>query len=252
MSKKHDKWAKHQHRPENDKPPADHGGSEASMAYIVKIEPNFEDKNRYSEEKQYRTDQLDIARRQIGLAWWLNVISGVAGGIAFLAFAAFVYYAGLVRDSNRIAKTSGDLAYRPYIGVDQIVVRFYQGETDTTGTVEPTAQTTWMGITVQVKNFGPVPGTNYVSEIHTFIGDTEIPSTKVADKPATFFPGQVFSPGGGLTPLGYKVVSHGEKLLTMYVKVSYDGPTGHTEECEKDQYLPNVSRFAKLGPCPGN
>jgi hypothetical protein len=228
------------------------------MVYTVRIQSDPKDEKRYADEQKERTEQLDISREQTSSAKALNIISGIGGGIAFLALVALIYNAILVHrqwkamlDANTISKTAADLAYRPYIGVDQIEVRFYRGEADRTGTINPTAQTTEMGITVQIKNFGPVPGTNCVSEWHVFVGDTEIPHTKVADRPATFFPGQLLSLGAILTPLGYKVVSRGEKPLTVSVKVSYDGPTGHTEECERAQYLPQASRFGKLG-CPAN
>lgn len=70
------------------------------MVYTVKIEPHPDDKNRYTEEKQYRADQLDIMRQQVGLGWWLNVISGIGGGIAFLALLALCYNAYVVQQQR--------------------------------------------------------------------------------------------------------------------------------------------------------
>lgn len=221
------------------------------MVYTVRIDPHPDDKNKYAEEKQYRTDQLDVARRQVGLARWLNIISGVAGAIAFLAFVAFLYYAGLVRETNKIAKTASDLGNRPYIGIDQIVVRFSQTGTSET-TDMPTAKTDALNITAQIKNFGPVPGVNYTAKWKMFLGNKEVRAIKVPDTPFTLFPTQVMSLGAKTYGSEYRAVAKGEVPLTIEVTITYDGPTGHTEECDKAQYLPEASRFARLGPCPAN
>ena len=220
------------------------------MVHTVSIQPHPDDKNRYTEEQNYRKKQLSMAK-------WLNIISAFGGGIALAALIALIYYAHITKgqwkamqESNRINKLSSELAYRPYIGEEGISVAY--PEKDAKGEWQlnrlQNSKTTIMDFTAQIKNFGPVPGRNHISEWRIFLGDDEIHGKKIPDTPSTLFPGQIVSLTAQVGKKDLDAIILGKDLV-IEVTSEYDGPSGHYKECIKSQYVPGFHGFFSLGAC---
>ena len=112
-----------------------------------------------------------------------------------------------------------------------------------------TEETTNLNIIVEVKNFGLVPGINYFQNWDMFVDGVLQPGHKVPDRPTTIFPGQSFHYVGIIGKRqDYLGIMNGKKILTFEVVVEYDGPGAHYKECNKQQYVPELSAFVNLGP----
>ncbi len=210
-------------------------------------EPN--DKQGHTEEQQYRKDQLDVMRDQVSKARVLNWISGIGAGIAILALIGLVITACLLSEQNRISKTASDRAYRPYIGVNGIERVYGNATRPMKVTQNPTPETTVMDFKVNMKNFGPVPGVNYTVDWKVSVGDEHKVSPTIPNRPTTVFPGQDVYVTGQIGLKDYPYVALGEKLLVIEITIKYDGPTGPSEICNKQQYNPNNNAFFDLGAC---
>ncbi len=214
------------------------------MVYTVKIEPRPDQEKRDADDQEYR-------KKQLNLSWWLNLISGVGGGIAFLALLALVANAILIHQQNKISEASSDLAYRPYVGTDGISLTYAwsdaKGATQVSVVRVPQAKVILFN--ANVKNFGPVPGTHYVGKWRVFLGGTELPANKVLDAPLTIFPSQTMHFEGRIGSPYYSSIISGETQLVIEITVEYDGPSGHYKECDKQQFAPNNNAFMNLGAC---
>jgi len=124
MGKKHKDRPKHQHYTKYHEPPANQFGGELSMIYTVKIQPHPEEENRYTEEKTYRQNQLNVAKR-------LNLITGVGGGIALLTLIALIAYACItyrqletMKDSNTINREGVESVQRAFVYLSNLAAIF--------------------------------------------------------------------------------------------------------------------------------
>jgi hypothetical protein len=240
LSKKHRNWANNQHRSEGNGPPANHSGSEASVIYNIRIQKNPEDEKRDIEEQDYRNKQLNYAK-------WLNWISAGGAIIAFLALIGLGVNAIIIklqwdamRESNRINQTANEIAYRPYVGVNAIILDLFP---------KPPKTANNFVFAPEIKNFGPVPAINYTADWKVFLDGHEIHGNKIPDNPMTIFPGQSTYLNGQIGTENYKSVMSEEKQLVIELTVEYDGPKGHYKECEKHQFVAHANHFANLGAC---
>lgn len=249
MGKKHRHKAKRKHGPKSTKTPSEHPQGEDGMVYTVKIEPHPDDEKKYSEDKQYRNDQIDAARR-------LNNISGIGAGIAGAALLALVVNACMVhrqlvaaKQANTISKTASDLAYRPYVGINDIVIAFVPHKVKSLNqiTAMPTPETTVFDYRAELKNFGPVPGSNFRGSWRIFLSGVEQTSSGYPDMPATIFPGQSKFLSGQIGHNDYPALQRGEKVLILEISVDYTGPSGEYHYCEKERYAPEYRAFLSLG-----
>jgi hypothetical protein len=220
-----------------------------STVYTVRVEPDPEEKGRYTDEQQYRKKQIDAAI-------WLNRISAIGAAIAFLALLALIWYANIsqgqldgIHESNRINKSSSDLAYRPYIGVSNIEVLFTPLNVKNFKQVSqvPTDETKALSFKVDIKNFGPVPGTDFKDKMIFLVNGITVPGRGVPDSTFTMFPGQEVGIVGSIGTNDYPAVQHGDKVLEVETTVEYTGPTGKYKYCETARYEPNVNGFLRLG-----
>jgi hypothetical protein len=243
LGKKHRHKYEKQRRAQHHEIPTSHLEGEMSMVYSVRIEPAPEDKDKYTEEKDSRQKLINAANR-------LNKISGVAAGIAFLALVAFSYYACLVRQSNTIAKAASDLAYRPYIGVDTMPVTYIEfgpkGEVSLSKNI--TDRTRNMIIGAEIKNFGPVPGTQFTSSWRVWIGGREQPMRRFSDAPSTLYPTETVAFKATTGETVCRSILNGTDLVTE-VTVDYTGPNGRYHECVKEQFEKSGAAFLNLGAC---
>jgi hypothetical protein len=149
----------------------------------------------------------------------------------------------------KVARDTFDAANRPYIGVNGIGVEFLQHQVTNAGQISPvpTAETTALAFRVEIKNFGPVPGTNSKLTWRVFLDGIELPQTKVPDSRQTIFPGESVFLTGNTSEVDYAAVQSGGKTLAIDVWVDYFGPSGHYTECQRSQYRPQLAGFFNLG-----
>lgn len=216
------------------------------MVYSARIEPSSEEKNRQAAEEQYRKRQLRLSRT-------LNVISGIGAGIAFMALLGVWYYACLTRQANVINKRADDLAYRPYVGAGGLFAKC--GFKDMNGNTHLSQSLvkacTFLDFTAEIKNFGPVPATNYTARWRVFVGGIERRGSGIPDKPTTLFPGEALYLTGQIGTNDYPSVISGEKNLICEITIQYEGPNGHHTNCSKHAYSPRTNAFLNLGACGG-
>jgi len=174
-----------------------------------------------------------------------------------LTLLAVVVYAGLTawqvcltRNLVIISQKTFNAANRPYIGVNTFTTQ-YAWESDDGNfhvTSTPTTKSDRMDFIAEIKNFGPVPGTNYSGNWRVFVGDKEmVGNKKIPDQGITFFPGEMLYLRAGLRGADYQDIMRGNKRLTIDVLIEYDGPSGHYKECQKNQF--QEQRFIDLGTC---
>jgi hypothetical protein len=141
---------------------------------------------------------------------------------------------------------------RPFVGPASITLKHIW--TDQNGVQQvsevPTNQATRGGVLLHIKNFGPLPATNFDSEWTGFVGDIQLPTETHESRPSVLFPSQILIMKGGFDENFYKIVMHGEKALRLIIKITYDGPNAPRENiCEEYQYKLETNGFYKLKDC---
>jgi len=181
--------------------------------------------------------------------------------IECLTLLAVMLYAGLTfwlllvnRSQMKIARDTFNAASRPYVGMNGWTFTYYIGDkpfSQANLTPEIFKESTSFAFSAEIRNFGPVPGTNFVDTWKVFLDNEEIKQeAKIPELPGTIFPGQVKNLIGTMRGSDYIAIKDGKKILIAEVTISYNGPAGHYQECTKSQYAPAVANFFDLGPCP--
>lgn len=162
---------------------------------------------------------------------------------------ALFVYTTIAGCNLKVANDTFNAANRPYVGTD-VFVRFLSiGKNGTrTVTPQPTKDTVDMEINGRAKNWGPVPGTNFVGDWNVLVAGVQMQGQKIPSAPVTIFPTQDKLLFGDLGSGNYPFITNGTKTLIVEMTVKYDGPSGHYDYCEKYQYAPDVAAFADLGP----
>jgi hypothetical protein len=104
----------------------------------------------------------------------------------------------------------------------------------------------------EIKNFGPVPGVNFVSEFRVFIDEVQEPTAKTPNPSSTLFPGQITGPTEKIGFSDYPGIVSGTKSLRFELAVQYDGPNGHYQECKTERFQHETGGFVDLGECGKN
>jgi hypothetical protein len=151
-----------------------------------------------------------------------------------------------------ISQKTFESVNRPYIGEGGWHIIYYSPNPD--GTLKentaPTKDTTSVSFDLQIKNFGPLPGTNFKLSWKEFFNGQEMPlegDPAIKQLPQTLYPTQYVHLGGTIEGIAYKALMDGTPMITE-TTISYDGPSGHYKECDKDQFIPKVG-MAGIGLC---
>ncbi len=199
-------------------------------------------------KKQYDAERTENKAAQDKQLRWTKI----AAALVFVYTAFSGYQACVSRQTLQVARDTFNAANRPYVGVAGFGIshtkRNAAGEFETVPHQDK--DTHWLNITADIKNFGPVPGTNFRSNWNVFMDGIEQKATKTIDKPTTIFPTQVVHLAGQVGSNDYPYIMNGRKILTVEVTVEYDGPAGRYKDCYKGQFGPEVNNFYRLGPCP--
>jgi len=174
-------------------------------------------------------------------------------------FWAVVVYSGLTfilvlitAYNTQISKHTYNETVRAYIGLNSLGAYYQSVSPDGTTKATPSAtnDSRELNIQAEIKNFGPVPGTNCTVMWNVFIDGLQINGRdKIPDRPQKLFPGElVFLRRPILEPNYSSIVVKRDKILTVEVTIEYDAPK-HEKECESLRFEPITSTFMRLGPC---
>ena len=157
----------------------------------------------------------------------------------------------LTRELVVLGQKTYDASQRPYIGLNTIEIDYVNSkDPDRTHSSKfPTDQSDGLAFTIKIKNFGPVPGTNYKARCKGFVDNIPMLGFGVPDTPTTVFPTQEASLMGGVWGEDYKRLLDGRSILDIEVTVDYDGPAGHYSQCDRNQFFAKTNVFADLGQC---
>lgn len=157
--------------------------------------------------------------------------------------------------TNKLAKTAHAIFLatdRPYIGVNASSMIFHA--LDEGGNyvpfARPSTKTVALRYVVEIKNFGPVPGTNYKDIQDVLLNGVEEDGVSLGARPATLWPGQVVYFSGDFGGDQYKGIMNGTIMLKIVVHIEYDGPGEHYKQCDTRVYNPLTNAFIALGACP--
>jgi hypothetical protein len=154
----------------------------------------------------------------------------------------------------KISQKTFDTSQRPYIGASAIDTRYLSK--DSKGVIklsqEPIKDPLGIDVRVEIKNFGPVPGSDFDAHWRWFFDDKEVfDKGRLPSTPSTLYPGQpTYLTGQVLNP-EFGMLSRGTSKLVVEVTVNYDGPNGHFYECSRHQYSADINGFFGLGKCLG-
>lgn len=162
----------------------------------------------------------------------------------------------LAREASRsadIAQRTFNAANRPYVGVNGASAdHFMKNEVgEFVPAPRPSAKTEGLVYAIEIKNFGPVPATNFVDSQRVFFNGVEHPTTiNPPHRPSTIFPGQLVYFRGSISNPEYAEIMSGKIVVMIEIRVEYDGPSGHYKHCDRRQYNPGANGFLGLGVCP--
>jgi hypothetical protein len=145
-----------------------------------------------------------------------------------------------------LTKKTYETSQRPYIGVNGIAARFDFRPNDK---IRNPKDAIGLQFQCEIKNFGPVPGTNFSASWKIFFNGQEQPGEKIPDTPSTLYPTETANFGGAANEAELQSIRARATILESEVNVEYDGPTGHTSECVKYRYEPSINVFFNLGKC---
>jgi hypothetical protein len=149
----------------------------------------------------------------------------------------------------KVARDTYNASNRPYIGINRVEVVYISHDEKGQQQVsaQPTSQTTSLNFRVEIKNFGPVPGTGFKTDVKLLKNGEEVPSFKVPDSPGTIFPTQYISFFGEVGEQQYPLIQNGAIKMALDVGIEYSWPGGHSYECDRIQYEPVLHSFFNLG-----
>jgi hypothetical protein len=198
----------------------------------------------------YRTSQQSQESYHKKTLW-----VSVAGVLVVAAYTTVALWQGCsTRNLVTIANKTFEAANRPYVGVSKIDVAPVEiRPTVAPNTNQPqTTEPNMLFFHVEIKNFGPVPGTNFLVRWRILLSGINQPFDKIPELPSTIFPTQPVSLFGHAGRRDYPAIMSGEKTLAVEVTIEYEGPSGHYKECSKHQYDSRFNAFLDLGPMCSN
>lgn len=203
---------------------------------------NPKPKETASESPEERQHRLELKRYRVE-KWTLFFL--------FLYVTNAGYQGCEMKKSVDIAHDTFVAANKPSVGVNGISVVFTG--IDVNGQrIEskiPNEKTNNMDFSVEIKNFGPVPGDNFLTNWKVFIDGTEQPSTINFERnSSTIFPGKSVYLTGKIGSHDYPAVVGGQKIIELEVTVRYEGPGQKYRYCEKYRYGgPTAIAFLRYG-----
>jgi hypothetical protein len=179
----------------------------------------------------------DAERKQDGEKEKNNFWLAVATLGSLFVVAGLTFWQGwLTRKIVRISQKTYEVSERPYIGVEQFDAIFIyvdkNGEPQASQNPRPDAIAyKW---SARIKNFGPVPGTNFTTSMRVFWnGQETILVDRLTNTATTFFPSEETSVKGMVPQKLVQSLMSQTRHLETEITIDYDTPTGHDHSCIK-------------------
>jgi len=174
--------------------------------------------------------------------------------IAVAIYAGLTFWQGcLTRNLVLVSQRTYDASQRPYVGINVIRPQYLWIDAAGVASFEeprPKEPANGLQVEVEFKNFGPVPGSNFIAKWKVYVGNTEAQMNSMPTTPTTIFPSQLYYLKGSFAGPEYQSVLRGEKILHFTVNIKYSGPGGdYGIDCTARQYSPDLNGFFDLGPC---
>jgi hypothetical protein len=223
MSHKNPKLGKNQPRSQSNEATSNQSRDQSQSNVRVWIETDslqgLIDEYRAAREKRTPTENLQL----------------LLGAITLTAIVVYTVLTGwYVRTANKTYTA----AYRPYVGIQNIM----HSENPKTHDV---------GIQIEIKNSGTVPADGVESELTTFEnGVRQSNESDVTPKPAKriMIPGQSQFIRTLTDQQGWLNIVSGRVVLEFEIRLQYSGPDGAVyKQCERDRYMPEYDYFPNLG-----
>jgi hypothetical protein len=234
MSRNKSKAVKNHPHPD---PKQDCGGEKSNNRHVY-IEPGAQIDFVQDLKQKYDSAQRDDNTNKAKQLFWTQIAA------TLLLITAF--FAGW---QTKIASKTFNATVRPYVGEEGVSYMYFAPSPDGSMKQSPIwiPEATSIQLKIPIKNFGPVPATNFKADWKVFFGGTEVTMGAIPALPATLYPTQEVYFQGGRSGPDYIELINGKKL-TMQTTVEYDSPSKHEKECQEYQYLTHVG-FVSLGAC---
>lgn len=138
---------------------------------------------------------------------------------------------------------------RPFVGAAQIDVAhaYIDKNGEPQLVLHPTPKTIALKGDITVKNFGPLPATDYIAEVHRFVDSTERQRQTFGQAPITLNPGETKHNSIDVLQPDYAGIADGSRIYTIEFKFSYKDPDGNTHnECQGFRYVKDFNAFASI------
>jgi hypothetical protein len=172
-------------------------------------------------------------------------------GLGFLIL--YTLYTAGIYCANQRSADAAQAANRPYVGVEGVDTSYVDKDAKKDGTAIVTATQTKTSnqflFHARVKNYGPVPGTNFNVGWKVWLGGDEQKITGIPHAPQTIYPTEDVILSGKIGTADFPALMRGDKILVLKVTVVYDGPGGTYTECDTQQFAPANNGFLNLGKC---
>jgi hypothetical protein len=223
MSHKNPKPGKNHPRPQSNEATSNQSRDQSQSNVRVWVE---------TESLQGLVDEYKAAREKRRTTENLQLLLGA------ITLTAVVVYTVLTACYVRTANKTYTAAYRPYVGIQNIM----HGENPKTHDV---------GIQIEIKNSGIVPADGVESAFTTFEnGVKQLGEPDVTPNPAKriMIPGQSQFIRTVTDQQGWLNIVSGRVVLEFEISLQYSGPDGTVyKQCERDRYMPEYDYFANFG-----
>lgn len=176
--------------------------------------------------------------------WWDSIKPWVEmAGILLL-----MVYTGYTIKQVWVAERSS----RPFVGIDSFsVIHQKLNSQGQAPTMNPSyfPDATSMRYQVSIKNFGPLPALSFKADGAGYLDNIEQRTQGVGQQPSTLNPTQVVHMHGVINGSDYRNVMDGNKVMTLKITLSYEGPEAHYSECTVNRYDPIENLFLTTGSC---
>lgn len=180
--------------------------------------------------------------------FWINLFTL----IAVIVYASLTcWLACLTKNIADVTKRAFETSQRPFIGVDSVSATLYKlaEKGERIRVARSIQEAGGMEVRAVIKNFGPIPGINFVGTWKLFFNGAEQSTHRVSDTPHTLYPGQPTMLVGEITGEQLKGLLNGTAVLEIEITTKYEGPAGNYRECQKSRFNTDLTTFFNLGSC---
>ncbi len=200
---------------------------------------------RAEDNAAHATERAEDRRREAHKVWLERLTLA-----AVIIYATITFWQGcLTKQIAELTQRTYETSQRPYIGVNDVKPNWiFASDANQERSFDDAIGMEFMTI---IKNFGPVPGTDFAPSWRIFVNDVEQKTDKIPDTPTTLYPGGQVALKSQIGKEAVQRLLKGEDTLEVEITIRYSGPTGaYPTECGKHRFLAHgFNTFADLGQC---